>query len=182
MIRISTRFAVALVALLGAAAGLRIGVLHEARGLDRCAAPGAMKATSLIPGTVALGERLEALDDDTIQWSEGELPNPAFSKLPMQFQIIRSYDAPALYANPLAYAVWPPAVAPDGAFYAWADCSRWAPDSWDFAFDLMRRAQVAITPGRDFGHHGAHRWVRFSYANAMPLLQEAVERLRALTP
>jgi hypothetical protein len=44
------------------------------------------------------------------------------------------------------------AGAPDGAFYAWADCSRaLLPDSWDFCFDMMRRAHVALTPGRDFG-------------------------------
>ena len=36
---------------------------------------------------------------------------------------------------------------PDGAFYAWADCSAHAASSWDFCFDMMRRAHVAITPG-----------------------------------
>jgi hypothetical protein len=113
VIRISTRFAGVLLALFGAATALRVGVLHEARGVDRCAAPGAMKATSLIPGTIALGERLESLDDDTIQWSEGEIANPVFPKLPMQFQIVRSYDAPDLYGNPLSFAVWPPSVTPE---------------------------------------------------------------------
>jgi hypothetical protein len=107
VIRVSTRFAGALLALLGAAAALRIGVLHDARGDDRCAAPGALKATSLIPGTTALGEQLPALDAHAIQWSEGEVANPVFSKLPMQFQIVRSYDAPALYSNPLAVASRP---------------------------------------------------------------------------
>ncbi len=113
MIRVSTRFAGVLIALLGAAAALRVGVLHEARGEDPCAAPGAMKATSLIPGTVALGERLESLGADTIQWSEGEVPNPSFPKLPMQFQIVRSYDAPWIYGRPLSFAAWPPSVRPE---------------------------------------------------------------------
>jgi hypothetical protein len=105
--RISTRFAGALLVLLGAAAALRVGVLRHARGEDPCAAPGAIRATSLIPGTTALGERLEALDTQTFQWSEGEVANPVFAKLPMQFQIVRSYDAPWLYGSPLALATWP---------------------------------------------------------------------------
>jgi aspartate/methionine/tyrosine aminotransferase len=94
-----------------------------------------------------------------------------------EFRARRDFLVPALNALGLTVP-----VLPDGAFYAWADCSRWAPDSWDLAFDLMRRAQVAITPGRDFGHHDARRWVRFSYASAMPQLQEAVERLKLLAP
>ncbi len=69
-------------------------------------------------------------------------------------------------------------VMPDGAFYAWADCSAHADSSWDFAFDLMRRAHVALTPGRDFGRHGAERWIRLSYASAMPQLEQAMARLR----
>ncbi|WP_040435727.1 pyridoxal phosphate-dependent aminotransferase [Melaminivora alkalimesophila] len=76
-------------------------------------------------------------------------------------------------------------VAPDGAFYAWADCTRAAQrlgveGSWDFAFELMRRAHLAITPGRDFGAADTARFVRFSTANSMAQLQEAVARLRTL--
>ena len=49
-------------------------------------------------------------------------------------------------------------VAPDGAFYAWADCSALlAASSWDFCFDMMQRAHVALTPGRDFGPAAAER-------------------------
>ena len=42
----------------------------------------------------------------------------------------------------------------------------------------MRRAQVALTPGRDFGPAGAERFLRLSFASAMPQLEEAVARLR----
>jgi hypothetical protein len=101
--RVSARFAVALLVLAGGAATLRLTLLRGARGEDLCASPGAIKATSLIPDTVALGERLEALDADVIQWSEGEVPNPVFHQLPMRFQIIRSYDAAELFMNPLAF-------------------------------------------------------------------------------
>jgi aspartate/methionine/tyrosine aminotransferase len=74
-------------------------------------------------------------------------------------------------------------VQPDGAFYAWADCTQAAQrlgveGSWDFAFEVMRRAHVAVTPGRDFGADQTHRFVRFSTANSMAHLQEAAQRLR----
>ena len=84
-------------------------------------------------------------------------------------------------------------VMPDGAFYAWADvrglCQRWGiplqgragepGGSWSLAFELMRRCQIAATPGRDFGLAEPQNWLRFSTANAMPQLQEAVARLEA---
>jgi aspartate/methionine/tyrosine aminotransferase len=69
-------------------------------------------------------------------------------------------------------------VPPDGAFYAWADCSAHAASSWDFCFELMRSAHVALTPGRDFGRDDPARWLRLSFANSMPQLEEALQRLR----
>jgi aspartate/methionine/tyrosine aminotransferase len=92
-----------------------------------------------------------------------------------EFRARRDYLVPAL--NGLGLSV---PVMPDGAFYAWADCSAHASDSWDFVFDVMRRAHVALTPGRDFGRHGSQRWVRLSYASAMPQLEAAVQRLASL--
>jgi len=82
---------------------------------------------------------------------------------------------------------------PDGAFYAWADvtrlCDRWGiamqgtPDhpggSWALAFELMKRCQLAATPGRDFGVAEPGRYLRFSTANSMAQLQEAIARLEA---
>lgn len=69
-------------------------------------------------------------------------------------------------------------VLPDGAFYAWADISRFSASSWDFAFDMMRRAHVALTPGRDFGPAAADRYCRLSFATSTPRLEEALARLR----
>jgi len=68
-------------------------------------------------------------------------------------------------------------VVPDGAFYAWADCSRFSPSSWDFCFQLMQSAHVALTPGRDFGPAAAERYLRLSFANSMDELQTAIARL-----
>ena len=91
-----------------------------------------------------------------------------------EFRARRDFLVPALDALGLAVP-----VLPDGAFYAWADVSKHAASSWDFAFDMMRRAHVAITPGRDFGRAASERFVRLSYASSMPQLQEAVRRLAA---
>ena len=90
-----------------------------------------------------------------------------------EFQARRDFLVPAL--NGLGLSV---PVMPDGAFYAWADCTAHATSSWDFCFEMMRRAQVAMTPGRDFGPHRGENFVRLSYASSMAQLHTAVERLR----
>lgn len=76
-------------------------------------------------------------------------------------------------------------VLPDGAFYAWADCTQacqklGVKDSWDLSFALMQQAHVAVTPGRDFGSAETHKYIRFSTASGLPQLQSAVERLARL--
>ena len=97
-----------------------------------------------------------------------------------EFKARRDYFIPALQSLGLSVP-----VMPDGAFYAWADCTDAAQrlgvqGSWDFAVEVMRRAHVAITPGRDFGSFEPERFVRFSTANSMEQLQESVARLRKL--
>ena len=102
----------------------------------------------------------------------------AYERRRAEFKARRDYFVPAL--NRLGLPV---PVPPDGAFYAWADCTRLAAafgvqGSWDFAFELMRRAQLAVTPGRDFGHDQTARFVRFSTANSLEQLEQAVHRLQ----
>lgn len=97
-----------------------------------------------------------------------------------EFKARRDYFIPALQSLGLSVP-----VMSDGAFYAWADCTDAAQrlgvqGSWDFALEVMRRAHVAITPGRDFGSFEPERFVRFSTANSMEQLQESVARLRKL--
>jgi len=96
-----------------------------------------------------------------------------------EFKARRDYFIPALNALGLKVP-----VMPDGAFYAWADCTKACQklglkDSWDFAFAAMKHAHVAITPGRDFGQADTARFVRFSTANSMAELRTAIERLKA---
>jgi len=96
-----------------------------------------------------------------------------------EFKARRDFFIPAL--NDLGLTV---PVMPDGAFYAWADCSAACEklglqDSWDFAHAALHQAHVAITPGRDFGQFETARFVRFSTANSMAELRTAIERLKA---
>jgi aspartate/methionine/tyrosine aminotransferase len=97
-----------------------------------------------------------------------------------QFKARRDWFIPQLNALGLHVP-----VVPDGAFYAWADCSDFArklgiDGSWDFAFEVMKRAHVAVTPGRDFGTAETARFVRFSTASSMAHLEEAIARLKTL--
>ena len=76
-------------------------------------------------------------------------------------------------------------VRPDGAFYAWADCTALCqrlqlPSSWELAFALIEKAGIAATPGRDFGDHDPDRYIRFSVANSTDQLQQALQRLQHL--
>ena len=68
-------------------------------------------------------------------------------------------------------------VVPDGAFYIYADISRFGANSWDFAFELLRETGVCVVPGRDFGRAETARYVRISYANKQENLEEAINRL-----
>src|SRR5512136_504272 len=54
-------------------------------------------------------------------------------------------------------------VMPQGAFYVFADASKWTDDAYAYAFELLEKAGVGVAPGVDFGQAGK-RAVRFSYA------------------
>jgi aspartate/methionine/tyrosine aminotransferase len=68
-------------------------------------------------------------------------------------------------------------VEPQGAFYVYADCSRFTGDSEAFAAALLEEAGVAIAPGLDFGRHRSERHVRFSYAGSLEVLRDGVRRI-----
>jgi aspartate/methionine/tyrosine aminotransferase len=87
----------------------------------------------------------------------------------------RQYLVPAL--EKLGFRV---PVVPQGAFYVYADCSALTPDSFTFAREVLERAGVAITPGRDFGRHEPERHVRIAYTQPIARLQEAVARIGAI--
>jgi len=73
---------------------------------------------------------------------------------------------------------------PQGAFYLFPNISallrnicedRGIKDSYDFAMDLLKNAEVATVPGSSFGAEG---YLRLSYATSMDNLKEAIIRIR----
>ena len=68
-------------------------------------------------------------------------------------------------------------TTPQGAFYLYADCSRFGSDSQVLASQLLELAGIAVTPGIDFGSHHAARHMRFAYTQPLPRLIEAMTRL-----
>ena len=92
------------------------------------------------------------------------------------FKARRDYLVPAL--RNLGFGV---PVMPDGAFYVYADVSKFSTDSAAFAQTLLHRAHVAVTPGLDFGDAAPRQHVRFSYAAGLETLHAAVNRLDKVT-
>ncbi len=68
-------------------------------------------------------------------------------------------------------------VEPEGAFYIYADVSELTDDSYSFAFKLLEKANVAVTPGMDFGEHNAKKFIRFSYCTDREKIEEGLERI-----
>jgi aspartate/methionine/tyrosine aminotransferase len=125
----------------------------------------------ICPSTVAQFAALACFEPESIA---------EYERRRSEFKARRDWFIPQLQALGLTVP-----VMPDGAFYAWADCGNAArrlgvEGSWDFAFEAMKRAHVAITPGRDFGQAETAHFVRFSTANSMAQLQEAAARLQGI--
>ena len=125
----------------------------------------------ICPSTIAQHAALACFEDASIA---------LYEQRRAEFKARRDYFIPQLNALGLTVP-----VMPDGAFYAWANCSELCQklgikDSWDFAFEVMNRAHVAITPGRDFGTAQTAQFVRFSTASSMKQLETAIARLRAM--
>ena len=125
----------------------------------------------ICPSTVAQHAALACFEPESIA---------EYERRRVQFKARRDWFIPQLQALGLEVP-----VMPDGAFYAWADCSAacrrlGVESSWELAFALMERAHVAVTPGRDFGTAQTRNFIRFSTASSMPQLQQAAARLKTL--
>ena len=118
----------------------------------------------LAPSTVAQHAALAAFDEMTLEILEQHR---------IEFQRRRDYLATAI--SELGFQL---SVQPQGAFYLYADCSRFSEDSFTFCHDLLERAGVAITPGKDFGDFNNQRHVRFAYTTSLSELELGVQRLR----
>ncbi len=67
-------------------------------------------------------------------------------------------------------------TAPTGAFYVLANARRFTGKSLAFAFEILERTHVAVTPGVDFGRN-AEGYLRFCYANSTERIEEALTRI-----
>jgi aspartate/methionine/tyrosine aminotransferase len=65
----------------------------------------------------------------------------------------------------------------DGAFYVYANVSRFTNDSMDFARGLLVEAGVAVTPGIDFDITRGAGYIRFSFAGTTEDMTEAMDRI-----
>ena len=67
---------------------------------------------------------------------------------------------------------------PQGAFYIWADVSKYTSDSFEFAQELLKEIHVATTPGIDFGSNGTKKYLRFAYTRDIEHMSEGIKRLK----
>lgn len=65
---------------------------------------------------------------------------------------------------------------PEGAFYVFADVSKYAEDGEQFAEELLESQLVAVVPGSAFGDFGKN-YVRISYAYSITDLSKALDRI-----
>jgi aspartate/methionine/tyrosine aminotransferase len=65
-----------------------------------------------------------------------------------------------------------------GAFYIYANISKFSADCEQFCHQMLEDHGVAITPGTDFGEYECKKFVRFAFTTDMASLQQGVERLR----
>jgi len=118
----------------------------------------------LAASTLSQHSALRAFDADNLEILESRRE---------AFRERRDYLLPAL--RQLGFDI---PVTPAGAFYLYADCSRFTSDSYTFSQRLLEEAGVAITPGTDFGTFRPERHVRFAYTTSLENLREGVRRLR----
>ncbi|MCK5336920.1 MAG: pyridoxal phosphate-dependent aminotransferase [Gammaproteobacteria bacterium] len=69
-------------------------------------------------------------------------------------------------------------VEPQGAFYIYADCSQLSDDSFQLSNNLLEKAGVAVTPGKDFGNNKSDQYLRFAYTQPVEKLQQGIERIQ----
>ena len=69
-------------------------------------------------------------------------------------------------------------IRPQGAFYIWADVSKYSDDSFEFAQELLKKLHIATTPGVDFGKNGTKKYIRFAYTRDIEHMKVGINRLK----
>ena len=92
-------------------------------------------------------------------------------------RMVATYDERRKYMlkrlNAMGFGI---TVPPTGAFYVFANAKHISADSFRLSLDILEKAHVACTPGVAFGA-GGEGYLRFSYANSLENLAEALRRL-----
>ena len=117
----------------------------------------------IAPSTIAQHAALAAFRPETLNILEARRA---------EFQARRDLLLPGLERLGLRVA-----ARPEGAFYAYADCSALAEDSETLAYRILDQAGVALTPGLDFGSHSARSHLRIAYTTGQDAISEALARL-----
>lgn len=117
----------------------------------------------LAPPTPAQYAALAAFDDDAMA---------IYEQRRQELQQRRDYLLTAL--PHLGFNI---PVIPEGAFYIYADASRFTDNSLEFCSEALKATGVAFTPGVDFGEYQANTHVRFAFTTNLSRLKQAVERL-----
>ena len=144
--------------------GWRLGWLVVPQGYERQVDKLAQNIY-LAPATLSQHAALAAFDEDTTEILEAHRE---------EFQRRRDFLSGAV--SSLGFKLM---AEPEGAFYLYANCQQLTDDSFAFCERLLEEAGVALTPGRDFGSHYNHQYLRFAYTTGMNELEKGVERLRS---
>lgn len=73
-------------------------------------------------------------------------------------------------------------VEPEGAFYIYADVSRYTSASLQWCEEVLEQTGIALAPGIDFDPVGGGPFVRFFTGVSMHEIEMALERLQKWLP
>lgn len=67
---------------------------------------------------------------------------------------------------------------PQGAFYIFLNVEKYTNDSYKFSYEILEKANVAVTPGIDFGNNQTNKYIRLSYTTNKENIKEGLKRLK----
>ena len=143
--------------------GWRIGWLVVPEGFQ-AAAERLAQNLFLAPPTIAQHAALAAFAPETL------------AELAQRRQVLQG-RRDRLYQGLLDLGFQIPVLG-EGAFYLYADISRFSQDSLQFAQQLLQQAGVVVTPGVDFGAYQTQQYVRFAYTASEAAIDEALARIK----
>jgi len=91
-------------------------------------------------------------------------------------RMVHEYDRRRKFLVKRLHGMGLSTVVPYGAFYTFSNIQCVHDNSFQFAYDLLKQAKVAVMPGREFGRYG-EGYIRCSYATELPVIDEAMDRL-----